>query len=517
MEEEESLEKVAVIGLDGLSWRYFNKILKAGAMRYTKSLHQNQKAYKSVLEATIPPSTPPSWSSIMTGVNPGKHGIFAFDYVDTKTLKQRLFTALDLMHPRIHEMLAMKGIRSVMINPIPDYPLIPIRHANIITHLFFTPKILYYPQHMRKYVKNLFSAEEIRKNSSLSCMEKSLKMMRIYEELIRKTVEDLDWRLYWVNLNVPDFYLHARPELLFDKTTYHELELFSIIDRIVRLLTNHSDALIIVSDHGFSFYKWRISINDLLFRHGLVKIGQTGKLIREHHELQTKREYKYMSKKILPILRILYSPSLKLARKSLKKIYRLFKGKPPEIRVGIDTLNSKAFMGTRYSHGVYVKSSRDVQRVIELLKDIRGIKWVKPREEVYWGSYINRAPPVIVCPDYDQGFFLALNRVYGRVYLRVDTSDHHPDGVFMLYAPSLHIDASWPQRLPTYFVTPFIMWLLDIPLPSKSDSIDILRKIIGNRINHLRFTNEYLEKWRIVKKSVILRRRIRKQILEHQK
>jgi len=505
MNKSFDIKKIAVIGLDGLSWQYFEKILKSGAMPNVKGLYQ--KSYRSVLEATIPPSTPPSWSSIMTGVNPGKHGVFAFDYIDMKTLKQKLFTALDLMHPRIHEMLAMREISSVVINPIPDYPLIPMKHTNLISNLFFTPKTVYHPSSMEKYTKILSQAEEFRMDNSLDYIEKSFKIAEIYEELIRDTAENLDWKLYWVNFNIPDFYLHKEPELLSNKVIRDEIKLFSIIDRIIKLLSDYSDALVIVSDHGFSLYKWRISINDLLLKKGFAKIGRPEETVREHHELLSEHEFKYASKKLLPLLGLLYHQSLKPLRKLLKKLYKLFKGEAPKFIIGIDMNNSKAFMGTRYSHGVYVKNPEDIPAIIDLLKNTEGIKWAKRREEVYWGPYVDRAAPVIVRPDYDKGYFLALNRVYGRVHLRVDAGDHHPDGVFMLYAPSLQIDNAWPRKLPVYFVTPLIMYLLGVPLSSATDSIHLLRKIYQD--SNIKLTDNYLERWGIVKKATILRRRIR--------
>ena len=80
------------------------------------------------LEA-VPPITPASWPSIMSGVNPGKHGIFSFFHWDRVERRARLSSAVDLEHPRIHEMLSYEGVPSLAVNPIPDYPLLPARRA----------------------------------------------------------------------------------------------------------------------------------------------------------------------------------------------------------------------------------------------------------------------------------------------------------------------------------------------------------------------------------------------------
>jgi len=507
MKRDYEIERVAVVGLDGLSWWYFKKIFNSGAMPYTRSIYQ--KSYKSILESTIPPVTPPSWSSIMTGVNPGKHGIFSFDYIDMRTLKQKLFTALDLMHPRIHEMLAMKDVPSVILNPIPDYPLIPIRKAHVMSHLFFTPKILYFPYNMERFAKMLSLAKEVQKDNSLDSIVRSFKIAEIYRDLIKESAETLDWKLYWVNLNIPDVYLHTRLEVFSNKTLPSEIKLFSEIDRIIKILDYYSDALVIVSDHGFSLYKWRISINDLLVKYNFAKIGKPGEIIREHHELMTRYEHQYIPSKILPFLGLLYHPYFKPIRKMIKKLYSLIKGESPKLVIGVDMHDSEAFMGSRYTHGIYIKRTETIPAILKLLENIPGIKWAKRREDVYSGPYVSRAPQIIVCPDYNEGYFLALNRVYGRIHLRVDVSDHHPDGVFMLHAPPVHTDRTWPRRLPVYFVTPLIMYLLGIPLSSATDSPHLLKNIFRDA-SDLRFTDEYLKRWKIVRRRTLLRKKMKK-------
>ncbi len=85
------------------------------------------RAQKLTIRSEFPPITPTCWTGILMGVNPGKHGIFSFERVDVRKLRGRLYNARDLMHPRIHEMLAMAGKKSVIINPIPEHPIVPAK------------------------------------------------------------------------------------------------------------------------------------------------------------------------------------------------------------------------------------------------------------------------------------------------------------------------------------------------------------------------------------------------------
>lgn len=65
-----------MLGLDGGSWNVFDHLFGQGAMPNFQKLLK--EGVRGTLESTMPPITPVAWTSLMTGVNPGKHGIFAF-------------------------------------------------------------------------------------------------------------------------------------------------------------------------------------------------------------------------------------------------------------------------------------------------------------------------------------------------------------------------------------------------------------------------------------------------------
>jgi predicted AlkP superfamily phosphohydrolase/phosphomutase len=68
--------RLIIIGLDGASFNYLDPILKTGKLPNFARLFKN--GVRSNCLSTIPPLTPPAWSTMLTGVNPGKHGIFDF-------------------------------------------------------------------------------------------------------------------------------------------------------------------------------------------------------------------------------------------------------------------------------------------------------------------------------------------------------------------------------------------------------------------------------------------------------
>ena len=72
-----------VLGLDCASWRLLNFFsCNLSNINFIK-----EKGLYGTLDTGIPPSTPPSWTTLSTGVNPGKHGIYGFTKIkkDLKT------------------------------------------------------------------------------------------------------------------------------------------------------------------------------------------------------------------------------------------------------------------------------------------------------------------------------------------------------------------------------------------------------------------------------------------------
>lgn len=79
---DKSGRRLIVIGLDGASYNYLDPVLKTGRVPNFRRFFD--VGARSDCLSTIPPLTPPAWSTMMTGVNPGKHGIFDFIQPDRK-------------------------------------------------------------------------------------------------------------------------------------------------------------------------------------------------------------------------------------------------------------------------------------------------------------------------------------------------------------------------------------------------------------------------------------------------
>lgn len=83
--------RVIVIGLDGLDPRRVERLMERGEMPHFRRISENGSFTR--LGSTIPPISPVAWSTFLTGVNPGKHGIFDFVARDPRTCLPRLSSA----------------------------------------------------------------------------------------------------------------------------------------------------------------------------------------------------------------------------------------------------------------------------------------------------------------------------------------------------------------------------------------------------------------------------------------
>ena len=117
------MRRIAVVGLDGLSWNILLPLLRRNLLKNLRTILT--KSIYGILEC-IPPLTPPSWISIFTGVHTSKHGVLSFtkpSIVDG-IVKWRLYTGWDVKYPYLNELLAINGMKGVVIDPI--FPMKPL-------------------------------------------------------------------------------------------------------------------------------------------------------------------------------------------------------------------------------------------------------------------------------------------------------------------------------------------------------------------------------------------------------
>ncbi len=479
--------RLAVIGLDGLSYTYLDKIMKAVNVPNIKYIMDS--GFSTVLYA-YPPMTPPSWTSIMTGVDPASHGIYDFSSMEGSRM---LISIGNLEHPRIHEILDMFGRKSIMINPIPSYPLIPLKNSIQISNAFFTPRKVFHPPDIEKY------AGKLSLHSSAKSFEETLvngvKYLDEYIELVEELIDYFDFDLFWITLPYPDHYLHRAgdPTILHGTLHSGEKSIFSRIDKIVGTLMRNTDAVVIVSDHGFSSYKYLIFINTYLYYKGLVKpleAGKVGKTKNGSHEWKHKL--------------LIWAGRHKVFRRAGRILFRALGRRRVKPKF-VDRSRSKAYLTSHTSFGVRVAPSVEPGEVRRVLEEVPGIESVVPKEELFKGPFIDRLPDLYLVPDFDGGYFIGNEKIWTRVVAEARgmyVLNHHPKGVFMVSGYDLV--KTIPSTIPNYTAGNLLLALLDLPLSIYARGVEEIREIIGEEP---RRTNIYVKRWGLIKR---LHRRLRR-------
>jgi predicted AlkP superfamily phosphohydrolase/phosphomutase len=153
----ESSKRMVVLGIDGMDPRVLQEFMDKGLMPNLKRLASNGSF--AALGTAVPPQSPVAWSSFITGMNPGGHGLFDFLALDRKTLQPymssvRLTTQLDwgtipigdwqlpivIEQPQLlrkgkpfWEILGDHGVTTRIFQMPANYPPAAVQHAKVMS------------------------------------------------------------------------------------------------------------------------------------------------------------------------------------------------------------------------------------------------------------------------------------------------------------------------------------------------------------------------------------------------
>ncbi len=462
--------RALVIGLDGLDWDLVSEWIPMGFLPNFKRLIEDGAG--GVLESTIPSTTPPGWTSITTGVNPGKHGLFDFFRV-LRRGGSWSFELVNSTHKRAPELWDYVD-GSFVINLPVSYPPRPIRGVMITGML--TPSRgadFAYPPEIRDWLLSRFPDYRF----ELQWSEYGDRKEEFMRDLTRMTEQrfqlfwelfERDWRLMFFVIAGTDRIQHlmwGTPEM---REYFRMVDDFlgEVMDRVQGAGVN----LLVVSDHGFGPIHRLLYVNSFLHREGYLRLRE-GRAAGAMRAVGLDRER---------LRDLLYRTGLiRLYRRLSPRVADALKAAIPgesNPAVDFDLDRTRAFM---YGMGgIYLSAEGDerrrlVEELRERLLDLRDpdtgervVEAVYERGEIYSGPYVHEAPDLVLVPaeGYSVERHVRPRLVEGS---RVKRADHRRTGVIFAYGPDVEpgerVDAS------VYDVAPTVLHLLGLPVPANVD------------------------------------------------
>jgi predicted AlkP superfamily phosphohydrolase/phosphomutase len=508
-------KKVIVIGLDGVTFDLLIPLFSKGLMPLLSSLLN--KSYHGVLLSTTPPNSATAWTTLITGVNPGKHGILQFvnlrpnqtsaDDKMTQEISPGLISMLNadnIRYTTLWELLNNAGKRQIVINMPMTYPPYPINGV-MVTGMMTPPSasVFTHPPELSKrlrqtqYEIDLSIAEKEFDFDPARLIDRLHELMIKRRDAVLQLMQEESWdfcvvvftgtdRLqhrFWKYI-VPGCPEYDSPEALQMRPRLEQY--FRDLDQVIATLvaTAGSDTtVVILSDHGFGPVSERTVHRLSMMRAlGLTQVSPRSGIVRlrnivEGHLRLTPDRVRKLAKVMLP------NKWLSKIEGAARDAQLSAGAKDPAYSVTLhESVGGIYINRDQLSAGAnsYDTLRKEIISKLEKLMDpdtkIPLITKAYVREEIYAGPALNECPDIIffLTPRYG----LSGGIGPGGVLVSPRRSEpnmqgtHREEGILLISGPDVNRKLGVQEQL--LDVTSTILYLLDVPIPKGMDSRPIL-------------------------------------------
>ncbi len=477
------MRKTILIGLDGCCFDVLNRLMADGRLPTLSEIIS--EGSRAVLRSTIPPNSLPAWTSIFTGVNPGKHGII--DSILRINGEIKVATSRDRAVPSLWKILDAWGVKQIVVNEPVTYP--PAQINGVMLTGFSTPPAAQnyiYPFELREEVDRACGGYmpdlELDFEGVISKdRNKGLKMM---EDFAKKTFEaacylakNYEWDLLSCIFTSTDRLLH----FYFDDPNAIISHLKLIDGMISKMLELEESNVLIVSDHGFGPLKKSFYINSWLKKLSYLKERRT-----VSNMLLTGLGLNYRRLSSLLTKLKLYGIAARLVPTSVKKAIPTDAGEPA-IDHKESLFYSLSVNGGIYVNDIRIKTSTQIDSLIDVLRSLsigseRPIEQVFRKKEILWGNCTGRAPEILFLPAVGYEIsprllpsILEPSKATGDIR----TGTHRPRGIFLAFGPDIK-RGKLPHNINTWDIAPTILHEFGLPIPDYMDGW-VLKEIFKER------------------------------------
>jgi len=475
-----TMGKVLIVGLDGATWSLLEPWARGGRMPELAALMA--RGTWGPLRSTVPPLTLPAWSSMMTGRNPGGHGIFAFRRMAPGSYQTGgLATAADLRAATLWEVAGRAGRRVGVINVPPSYPIRPVNGFVVSCMLtppgepFTDPPEL--ADEIGEYQIDLPAPRGLKRDDpdflarGLPYLEGLLRQTRL-RAAATLTLMRRPWDLLCVVFYAPDRIQHYFwPELTAgegagEPAVRRALEAaYAALDEgLGRLVAaaGPDTTVILVSDHGFAPKPERaFHLNRWLATRGFLRERPLWRLRRR------------IVRKLVPSAkRARYDTVDRMVDMSRTRAWaQTLEPGTAGIWCNVQGRNP---LGCVAGGPEYEALRTDIVAGLQTLRDRQGrplFARVCRREELYHGPFVTEAPDVLaVCASHVGVIYESVRRdlrarsLFGPFQELGFTGSHHAEGLYLVAGPVVRALGSHGEY-PIESIAPTTLHLLDVPVP----------------------------------------------------
>ncbi len=287
--------RLLVVGLDGATFDIIKPLVAEGRLPTLAMLLAH--GTHGILQSAQPPITPTAWTTVFTGKNPGKHGIFDFQAFDPQTYATFPVRADRHREKRLWDLLTEAGQPSIILDVPFTYPPRPFDGLMITGYgtprtegtTFTWPPTLAdeVPADLRNEIR--LALPRHRFDRSMAIVEAWRDIMQGRRRLLRHLVCEREWALFFVVFGITDNLAHIfwtfadplHPNYHSEDGTRFREAFFEAYEQCDALLGDLLDwvgpetNVLIMSDHGFGSVYPRQYIFRRLADGGFVRYKRT--------------------------------------------------------------------------------------------------------------------------------------------------------------------------------------------------------------------------------------------------
>jgi len=281
MSSKDNMPRTILVGLDGVPYGTIKHLTETGVM---KNLGQviKEGVFRQ-MSSSIPEISSIAWSSIITGKNPGEHGIYGFIDLHPGTYRMYFPNFSNLKSPPFW---AEDNGGSVIINVPSTYPARELNGVLIAGFVALNLQKAVYPAGLIPKLNEMGYQVDVDSGKAHQSMDLFLrdldKTLKSRIEAYRYLWDSEAWHTFMLVFTGTDRLFHFLWNAYADPShTYHEqvLDHFRQIDEVIGEIyhaIDDEDHLILMSDHGFEALDLEVNLNYSLKEQGFLTI-QDGK------------------------------------------------------------------------------------------------------------------------------------------------------------------------------------------------------------------------------------------------